>query len=126
MHGVKDESRNDGGVTPLTLGGSPLLSPPPPVISSTTIATWTVLRVVMTNVMTGAGGIWPARLPRLGMRVVTDFTPCHDCETDPPADEILAVGELRIPVPGARGTFVAFGGVALCRRHARGRAGDAR
>jgi tubulysin polyketide synthase-like protein len=70
--------------------------------------------------------LWPASVPGLGVRQIVSFSPCLACDAEPPPDEIVTVGPLSIPVPGQRGTFVAFGGVALCRRHARGRAGDVR
>lgn len=42
---------------------------------------------------------------------------------EPTEDEVLKVGAYEIAVPGPRGTFVSFGDVALCRRHARARGG---
>ena len=64
---------------------------------------------------------WPAALPGLGRRRVIPFTSCADCATDPPPDEVLNVGAYTIAVPGQRGTFAAYGAVALCHRHARAR-----
>lgn len=64
---------------------------------------------------------WPASLPGLGRHRVISFSPCRDCTVDPPADEVLNLGTFVVAVPGPRGTFVAFGGVPLCWRHARAR-----
>jgi hypothetical protein len=69
---------------------------------------------------------WPAALPNLGERRVIAFSPCEDCETDQPVDDILKVGRYEVAVPGHRGTFVAFGDMPLCRRHATRRRETAR
>jgi hypothetical protein len=66
---------------------------------------------------------WPTNIPNLGARKVIAFSPCIDCEIDPPEDDMLKVGVYEIAVPGPRRTFVAYGDLALCRRHARGRQG---
>jgi hypothetical protein len=64
---------------------------------------------------------WPASVPGLGPRRVIAFSPCVDCETDAPPDEVLKVGVYEIAMPGATGTWVTYGDVPLCRRHARAR-----
>ena len=66
----------------------------------------------------------PATLPDVGIRQIITFTSCADCEIDPPPDEVLTVGVYEIAVPGPRGTVAAYGGVPLCRRHARAHAGE--
>ena len=66
---------------------------------------------------------WPAALPALGARRVIAFTGCHDCRADPPPDEILSIRRHTVAVPGQQGTFVAYGDLALCQRHATARAG---
>ena len=68
---------------------------------------------------------WPAALPGLGPRRAVPFAACTDCTTDPPQDEIIKIGPYALEVPGQRGTFAAYGAVALCRRHAQGRAAGA-
>jgi hypothetical protein len=67
---------------------------------------------------------WPANLPNLGERRVIAFSPCSDCEVDPPTDELLKVGAYEIAVPGQRGTFAAYGSRPLCVRHTRARVGE--
>lgn len=65
---------------------------------------------------------WPAALLGLGARRVIAFSPCHDCQTDPPEDDTLKVGPHEIAIPGPTGTFVSYGDAPLCSRHARARA----
>jgi hypothetical protein len=68
---------------------------------------------------------WPPSLPALGPRHVIAFSPCADCQSDPPEDEVLTVGAYKIAVPGPQGTWISYGSRALCSRHARARAGEA-
>ena len=68
---------------------------------------------------------WPVALSGLGARVVIAFTACADCESDPPDDDRMKFGSEWFDVPGQRGTFVSYGDVPLCLRHARAWAGEA-
>ena len=68
---------------------------------------------------------WPLNVPGLGIRRVMAFTPCADCAEDPPPDDIIRVGQYTVEVPRPRGTFIGYGGRALCCRHARTRAAEA-
>lgn len=63
---------------------------------------------------------FPDVLP-LGPRRVVPFTPCADCQIQPPPDRTVKIGPYTVTVPGDRGTWVAYGSTPLCLACARRR-----
>lgn len=69
---------------------------------------------------------WPATLAGFGSRRTVQYSQCEMCLVAPFPAETITIAGVELQVPAPQGTWVSYGRVPLCWRHARQVAGTSR